>query len=234
MDNAHQEWKDTVLSGLAYFDVKADSHRLEQLAFHAFEMLKWNRTTNLTSITEPSQVAVKHVIDSAAIVNACHEYNNILDIGTGAGFPGIPLKIVSPDHHITLVETSRKKVTFLKHIIRSTGLDDIRAIQARAEILSADEAFGGRYDAVICRAFSALDTFVNMAVPYLKPNGAIIAMKGKETENESASLEKTDTHLSNGRTVCYEDLDVSMQAYELPIIPSDRVLYTIRIKPESD
>ncbi len=190
MDINSLEWQDLVRSGLDSFSVSADNKQIEQLGCHAAEMLKWNKTTNLTSIKDPVEVAVKHVVDSAAIVHDCTGFQAVMDIGTGGGYPGIPLSILVPGLQVTLVETIRKKVTFLKHAIRSAGLKNVKAIQARGEELSGDAAFGGQFDAVVCRAFSGLESFANMAIPYLKDNGVLLAMKGREKEHETELLKK--------------------------------------------
>lgn len=229
MDNNSKKWKNTVNTGLDYFGVSAEELQIEQLAFHSDEMLKWNKKTNLTSITDQIEVAVKHVVDSAALASYCSDYGKILDIGTGAGFPGIPLKILLPELDVTLVETIRKKVSFLKHVIRSLKLENIQAIQARGEELSQNAEFGGKFDAVICRAFSGLDKFVNMAIPYLKEDGVIFAMKGRETEQEMELLKKVDTSLFNGRKITFNNLKIELKEYKLPVMASDRVLFIIRL-----
>lgn len=225
-----QNWDDIVIKGLREFSIVPTLDQIEALVFHSEEMIKWNKTTNLTSITDPEEVAVKHIVDSGILTNYCSGYGKILDIGTGAGFPGIPLKILLPEVEITLIETIRKKVSFLKHIIRSLKLKKISAIQARGEEQSNDEGFGGKYDAVVCRAFSGLDTFVNMAIPYLKEGGVIFAMKGREIEHETELLRKVNAPLYNGRRITINDLDIELKKYKLPIIVSDRVLFIIRIK----
>lgn len=229
MDKNLQGWKDIVKKGLDYFGVSLVDLQMEQLAFHAAEMLKWNKKTNLTAITDPFDVAVKHVVDSAAVVNYASGSKKVLDIGTGGGFPGIPLKILAPSLDITLLEASRKKVSFLKHVIRTLKLENIHAIQARGESLSAEPEFAGQFDLVLCRAFSGLDVFVNMAVPYLKEDGMIIAMKGRETEHENTLLEKVDTRLSNGRRIQADNFKVERVKYQLPVIVSERILFIIHL-----
>lgn len=230
MDKNLQGWKDIVKKGLEYFSVSADESQISQLAFHSAEMLKWNKKTNLTSITDPFEVAVKHVIDSAAILNYLSSAQKVLDIGTGGGFPGIPLKILAPLLDITLVEASRKKVSFLKHVIRSLKLKNINAFQARGEELSDEPEFSGQFDLAVCRAFSGLDTFLNMAIPYLKEDGFILAMKGRETDHELELLKKVDTRLFNGRRILFADLNVKMEKYKLPFIISERVLFIIQLQ----
>ena len=229
MDNMSEKWKDIVRTGLDSFGISAGTLQIEQLAFHADEMLKWNKKTNLTSITDPVEVAVKHVIDSSILANYCSGSVKILDIGTGGGFPGIPLKILDPELDVTLIETVRKKVSFLKHVIRSLKLENIKAIQARGEEQSESDEFGGKFDVVICRAFSGLDKFVNMAIPYLKEDGLIFAMKGRETEQEIELLKKVDANLFNGRNIRFNDLQIELKEYKLPVIISDRVLFIIKL-----
>ncbi len=230
MDINSRQWHDLVVSGLESLSVSAANSQVELLALHAEEMLKWNKTTNLTSIKDPAEVAVKHVVDSAAIVNDCSGFKKILDIGTGGGFPGIPLSILLPDLEVTLVETIRKKVTFLKHVIRYAGLKNIKAVQTRGEELSRDDKYGGNYDAVVCRAFTGLDGFVNMAIPYLKESGVILAMKGREKEHETELLKTIDTRMFSGRKITYADLEVELRDYKLPLMDSDRLLFIIRVK----
>lgn len=232
MNSNADNWNTTVKNGLDYFGISAETLQVEQLVYHAEEMLRWNKKTNLTSITDRTEVAIKHIVDSAVLADSCAGIGKILDIGTGAGFPGIPLKILVPDLDVTLVETIRKKVSFLKHVIRSLKLENIRAIQARGEELSKNEGFSGNFDAVVCRAFSGLDTFVNMALPYLKEDGVIFALKGRETEHEIELLKKVDATLFNGRKIEFSDLKIELKEYKLPVIISDRVLFTIRFSNE--
>lgn len=225
-----QNMNDILIKGLQKSNIILDENQIEALVFHSEEMLRWNKKTNLTSITDLEEVAVKHIVDSCILSKYCSGYDKILDIGTGAGYPGIPLKILLPDVDVTLVETIRKKVSFLKHIIRSLKLDKIKAVQARGEEQSNDEAFSGKFDAVVCRAFSGLDKFVNMAIPYLNENGVIFAMKGREKDHETELLKKVDASFFNGRRITFNDLNIELTEYKLPIIVSDRVLFTIRVK----
>lgn len=229
-----KEWKTLVKSGLDSYGLNIEENEAELLFAHSAEMLKWNRTTNLTSIKTPEEVALKHVVDSCIPAKYCRDISTLLDIGTGAGFPGIPLKILLPDLRVTLVETVRKKVSFLKHVIRLTGLKGIEAVQGRAEKLSHEPDYCGRYDAVICRAFTALDSFVNMAVPYIKEDGVIFAMKGRDAEQESELLSLVNTRLGNGRQISASDLVTEQISYRLPVTDAERVLFIIRLAADPD
>lgn len=223
-------WKDTVRKGLDFFNVPSTPAMIEQLAFHASEMLFWNKKTNLTAITDPYEVAVKHMIDSAAAFSLIDPDSSVLDLGSGGGFPGIPLKILNPSLNMTLVDASRKKVSFLKHVIRTKSLDTIQALHARGEDLAGEESFQGRFDVVISRAFSGLDMFIPMALPFIKEGGRIIAMKGKELEPEEAGFETIQGRLCDGTLIRSQDLDMERILYSLPFIESQRAFLVIRVK----
>ena len=223
-------WKAMVVKGLERLGVSASPAMVDQLTAHARDMLFWNKKTNLTSITDPLDVAVKHVIDSGAAAVLFSEHEKVLDIGTGGGFPGIPLKILKPFLSLTLVDSSRKKVNFVKQVIRSLGLEDINAMESRGEELSLLPEHRGCYDTVISRAFSGLDVFVPMALPFLKPCGRIIAMKGRETEQETHLLEKISVKMNDGQTLTADDFDLDIRSYELPHSDFQRSFMVIRLK----
>lgn len=158
--------------------------QLELMEKHAAELLAWNKKINLTAIKIPEEVAEKHFADCIAAVGLFEDGQNVLDVGAGGGFPGIVLKVMNPSLNIWMVDASRKKVNFLKHVIRTLGLKGIDAVHARVEDLGVDEAYAGRFDAVVSRAFSELSMFVKLAHPFLKPDGWIHAMKGSRAPEE--------------------------------------------------
>ncbi|MFH1975554.1 MAG: 16S rRNA (guanine(527)-N(7))-methyltransferase RsmG [Pseudomonadota bacterium] len=215
------EWKDIIICGAKYFDVQIGSEEAGKFSIHAGELIKWNSKTNLTSITDPFEVAVKHFLDSLAPARIIPPGSSMLDMGSGGGFPGIPLKIILPSLSVSLVDSSRKKVSFLKHIIRTLGLEGINAFQARVENLSENKE---RFDVVICRAFSSLDKFIESALPVLAENGIMIALKGKISykETESARLLGND---NRGEGLLY---DTEVIKYSLPYIDSERTLMVIK------
>lgn len=157
-------------------------------------LLKWNKTYNLTAITDPAEIKIKHFEDSLAPIPflPCHaeasaKAGRLLDIGTGAGFPGIPLKIARPDLHIVLLDAQRKKIAFCQAVIRELGLTEIEAYQGRAEDLKRVEKWG-KFDVVISRATFSLQDFLKMALPFSKPSGLAIAMKSRNWEKERADV----------------------------------------------
>ncbi len=151
------------------------------------ELVAWNARTNLTAITERDQVIVKHFLDSLSIAPILRQFTpsvRLIDIGTGAGFPGIPLKIVFPDTRLTLVETTGKKVAFLKHMIVQLHLHDTLAIQARAEDLGRDQVHREKYAVAVARAVANLATLLEYALPFVYIGGLFIAQKGVTVEEE--------------------------------------------------
>src|SRR4030042_3426638 len=126
-------WKQFLIRGAAERGISIERLQVDQFAVHASELMAWNRKMNLTAITDPVEVAVKHYLDSIAAYRLISESSRILDVGTGGGFPGIPLKILIPELHLTLIDSTLKKIHFLKHIIRTLKLRQTEAIQARVE-----------------------------------------------------------------------------------------------------
>jgi 16S rRNA (guanine527-N7)-methyltransferase len=114
----------------------------------------------------------------------------VLDIGSGAGFPGIPIKIARPSLQVTLIDSVQKKVAFQRHILRTLGLQRTEAVHGRAQDPAIQESLGGRFDAVLSRAFSDMETFLRLSHPFLRPGGIALAMKGVIAENEVDHVRK--------------------------------------------
>ena len=143
------------------------------------EQLKlWNQKINLTAVKTDRDIVIKHFLDSLTPVKLIREKAKLLDIGSGAGFPGVPLKIVRPDLQVTLLDSSGKKVSFLKHLIRKLGLKGIHAVSFRAE----DAGNGlprGSFDCVITRAVGSIEHVLELSSPYINEGGEIILMRGR-------------------------------------------------------
>ena len=152
----------------------------------ATELMAWNKRINLTAITRSEEIAVKHLLDSLTLVPLLTGNERLLDVGSGAGFPAIPLKIVRPGLSIVSIDAVQKKVHFQRHIIRLLGLAGIEAVHGRVESLTASHGAG--FDVVTSRAFAALGDFALCAAPLLAPGGRILAMKGREGEAEAAAV----------------------------------------------
>jgi len=186
------EWKEMILRGGANLGLNLEPHQLDLMAMHAEELVRWNKKFNITSILDPKEMATKHFIDSIAISPHIPENFSVLDIGSGGGFPGFPLRVIRPDLRVVMADSSRKKVSFLNFLIRTSQLESISAVHTRAEDLSKDKGFAGKFDVVTSRAFTALDRFVSLALPFLSKKGIILAMKGKTGADEAGALSKSD------------------------------------------
>lgn len=174
-------------SGAAEFGINLDDGELELFSRFAAELAKWNRKINLTAITGPDDVVLKHFLDSLTVAAKVALAGRVLDIGSGAGFPGIPLQIVRPDLEIVSVDAVEKKILFQRHAARILGLANFRAVHARGETLQG--TYRSNFDIILSRAFTDLLAFVKMVHPLLAAGGTIVAMKGSEGRNEVATSE---------------------------------------------
>jgi 16S rRNA (guanine527-N7)-methyltransferase len=188
-DKFDDHWKAMVAGGAEQVGVILEKSQLDAMAFHASELIKWNKKFNITAITDPVEMAVKHFVDSIALVPCVPVGAAVVDLGSGGGFPGIPLKICRPDVHVVMVDASRKKVSFLNHVVRMEKLPHAIAVHSRVEDLGRDEKFAGRFDMVVSRAFTALGRFVDLAVPFLSDHGKIVAMKGNLSGEEVGEVD---------------------------------------------
>ncbi len=149
------------------------------------ELLDWNTRTNLTAITDPDDVLIKHFLDSLSLLQAYDKSaTSLLDIGSGAGFPGLPLKIVRPDWHVTLLEATGKKTAFLQHMVTVLGLEGIEVVHGRAEELAHKQQYRAAFDVVTARAVSSLSTLLEYCAPYCRIGGYILLPKKGDLTSE--------------------------------------------------
>ncbi|MBE5253973.1 16S rRNA (guanine(527)-N(7))-methyltransferase RsmG [Mixta mediterraneensis] len=160
----------------------SDQQKQQLLAYVAL-LDKWNKAYNLTSVRDPQQMLVRHILDS--IVVAPHlKGSRFIDVGTGPGLPGIPLAIVMPDTHFTLLDSLGKRVRFLRQVQHELGLENITPVQSRVEAFSAEPLFDG----VISRAFASLEDMINWCHHLPAPEGHFFALKGVRPDEEIATL----------------------------------------------
>lgn len=184
MDVDSESWQRTVIAGAGELGVEVSPEQARAMSIHARELLQWNRVSNLTAITDTVDVAIKHHVDCLAVVNMIPESARVLDAGTGGGFPGLPIKIVRPDLSIVLVDSVRKKTSFLNYTIGKLNLHNIQAVHGRLEDLGDQSPYRGNFDVVICRALSALEDFAALSLPFLSASGSLMAMKGPQAEHD--------------------------------------------------
>jgi 16S rRNA (guanine527-N7)-methyltransferase len=153
------------------------------------ELERWNRKVNLTAIREREQMQVLHIADRLA-ARPLLEGHRILDVGTGPGFPGLPLAIVEPEREFTLLDTNNKKIRFVEHAVALLGLDNVIAVKARAE----DYAPGQRFDTVIARALASLPKLVDIAGHHVREGGVFVALKGRYPAEELEEIPAPWSH----------------------------------------
>lgn len=178
-----------LIRGAAELGISLKDHHLTAFATCHEALVTWNQRFNLTAITDWEAVLIRHFLDSLSCLRAIHQQEltagaRVVDVGTGAGYPGIPLKIVCPGMRLTLVEATRKKVTFLEHLVGELGLKDVRAIHARAEQLGQDPAHRERYDWAVARAVAKMPTLVEYLLPLVAVGGSTLSQKGQDAPAE--------------------------------------------------
>lgn len=180
-----------LLDGARELGIDLTPEQLNAFEIYYRELRAWNARANLTTIVERDQVIVKHFLDSLSVApilrqtfSAAPGSHSLIDIGSGAGFPGLPLKIVFPEIHVTLLEATRKKVDFLEHIIALLQLRNVTAIHARAEGPAHDPARREKYDAAVARAVADLATLLEYALPFVRVGGIFVAQKGIRVDEE--------------------------------------------------
>jgi len=184
------EDRNLLVQGGKAFGIDLHEKMIESFELYLKELLKWNQKINLTAIRSEKGIVLKHFIDSFSVHPYLYRDSSVLDIGSGAGFPGIPLKIVQPTLETTLIDSVRKKVDFQRHILRILGLKGIEAIHGRAQDREILQNLRGRFDIILSRAFSDLRTFLTLGFPFLKEKGIAIAMKGAMDHEEIEPLTK--------------------------------------------
>jgi 16S rRNA (guanine527-N7)-methyltransferase len=185
---------ESLIAGTRELGVTLDDGHLTAFEACYRELVDWNQRFNLTAITDWDGVLVRHFLDSLSCLKALPRADlsagaQVIDVGTGAGFPGLALKIVCPGMRLTLLEATRKKVTFLEHVVRVLGLE-VEVIHMRAEDLGRDPAHREKYDWALARAVAEMQTLAEYLLPLVRVGGAALAQKG---EDATAEVQRAET-----------------------------------------
>lgn len=220
------EFKDRLNRELNQFSIILENLQINQF-YQYYELLnEWNRIMNLTAITDQNEVITKHFVDSLALVKAMGEISTkeykIIDIGTGAGFPGIPLKIAFPQLKITLMDSLNKRIKFLNEVIEQLRLKEITAVHSRAEDLGRDKDYREKYDLSVSRAVANLSTLSEYCMPFVKPGGFFISYKSGKIEEELSSA-KHAIFLLGGKVNRIESFTLDGAEAERTLIKIEKV-----------
>lgn len=211
-------------------EIETEEEKIKRFYNYMLLIQEWNEKINLTAITNPREMIIKHFIDSLTIVNQIEKNAKIIDIGTGAGFPGIPLKIYDDSIKLTLLDSLNKRTIFLKEVVNKLNLQDVEIIHGRAEDFAQNLNYREQYDIAVSRAVAPLNILIEYLVPYIKVGGKAIAMKGSnaiEEINESQNaLKELNSNIKE-----YEKINLPEKNGERCIIVVEKYKNTSKIYP---
>ena len=216
---------------LASLQIECSEDQLKQFEIFYRLLLEWNEKMNLTAITEEKEVIVKHFYDSlTAVLVQSFQSQKVIDIGAGAGFPSIPLKICFPQLEMTLLDSLNKRITFLTIVGKELGFKNYTAVHGRAEELAKKVEFREKYDIGIARAVARLNILTELTLPFINKEGKMIAMKGSSAKEEIAEASKA-IDLLGGKYSRAEFLSLPFDYGERSIILIDKIKSTPKKYP---
>lgn len=207
-------------------DIQLNEEQLKQFEIYLNFLVMYNEHTNLTSITEPNQIVIKHFLDSLLLTKAINvvESSNLIDVGTGAGFPGVPVKIAYPKLKVSLIDSLNKRLTFLKLLSEKLCLD-YEIIHRRAEDCGKDVNYREKFDIVTSRAVASFNILVEYCIPYVKVGGVFVALKGPNVEDELNNAKDAISKLG-GKIVGKKNFDLPDNSGKRSIIIIEKVRNT--------
>ena len=209
---------------------KINNNQLEMFYKYMQLLLEWNKKINLTAITEEDEIILKHFVDSLTVLKYINENDKIIDVGTGAGFPGIPIAIMMPNAKITLLDSLNKRINFLNEVIKELGLKNVETIHARSEDCGKDMLYREKFDISIARAVANLSTLSEYLLPFVKLGGKVICMKGSEIDEELKNAEYAIKELG-GKFVLKDEFELPDSDIKRNIIIVKKEQYTPKMYP---
>ena len=200
--------KDLLICKCAEIGVNLNDAQCAQFERYYELLIEWNKRINLTRITEPDEVVIKHFVDSLTLLKYCEIPQNakVIDVGTGAGFPGIPLKIARPDIELTLLDSLNKRLNFLREVCDDIG-EQSELVHSRAEEGSRKSEYRDSFDVAVSRAVARLNVLAEYCLPYVKIGGQFIAMKGPELSQELNEA-KNAVNILGGKVETVEEFEL--------------------------
>ena len=185
-----EEFKKVLYEKTKQIGIELTEEQLEKFYLYMNILLEWNEKINLTAITNEEEIILKHFVDSLTINKYIEDSKSLIDVGTGAGFPGIPIKILRQDLKITLLDSLNKRINFLNEVIEKLELKNIECIHGRAEEFGKNKNYREKYDISTSRAVANMSTLSEYLIPFVKIGGKVLAMKGDKAEEELEEAKK--------------------------------------------
>jgi 16S rRNA (guanine527-N7)-methyltransferase len=200
--------KDFLIDYCGKMNITLDEKQAQQFELYKNLLVEWNEKMNLTGITEDREVAIKHFADSLTAL-LCEDFKgkSVIDVGTGAGFPGLPLKIAEPGIKLTLMDSLNKRINFLNEVCTQLNLSDVSCIHKRAEEGGMDIAYREKFDICVSRAVASLNVLAELDLPFVKKGGKMLALKGPAVYDEVKSAEKAIKTLG-GKVVEIKEIEL--------------------------
>lgn len=212
-----EEFKELFIRESKEIEIKLSEEQIEKFYLYMNLLIEWNKMLNLTAITEPKDIITKHFVDSLTASKHISKNSKIVDCGTGAGFPGIPLGIYRDDVKLVLFDSLNKRVNFLNEVITKLNLNNVKAVHSRAEDLAYEKNFREQYDFAISRAVANMSTLLEYLLPFCKVGGKAICMKGSNIDEEIENSKKT-LEILNGKIESIDNFTLPYSEYARNII----------------
>lgn len=198
------------------YGITLDKDKYNKMLTYSEMLVDWNNKINLTAITEPKDILVKHFLDSVMILKYCDipQNSSLIDVGTGAGFPSVPIKIFRPDIKLTLLDSLAKRITFLEELCKSIDAE-AEFVHGRAEDIAKLPEYRDQYDFSCARAVAAMPVLSEYCIPFVKTGGSFISMKG---QNEDISASSDAIKLLGGSIECTEDYDIESEKRRIIVV----------------
>ncbi len=195
-----EEFSQELINKCEKMNINIVPHDTEKFYKYMKLLIEWNEKVNLTAIVEPKEIILKHFVDSLTILNNIHDNDEVIDIGTGAGFPGLPIAIMNNKSNVTLLDSLNKRINFLNEVLKEIELNNVTTIHSRAEDFGKDNKYREKYDIAVSRAVAPLNILLEYMLPTVKVGGKCICMKSSSIEEE-LDMAKTACGILGGEIV---------------------------------